>query len=70
MPERPAFVRIGRAAVLTGDGRIGLLSITDVNRVLQALELAGGRRPRDRTHCLIRGVLPIAVWNPAGIATT
>ena len=45
MLERPAFVRIGRAAVLTGDGRIGLLSITDVNRVLQALELAGGPAP-------------------------
>lgn len=45
MLERPAFVRIGRAAVLTGDGRIGLLSITDVNRVLQALELAGGPSP-------------------------
>lgn len=42
MLERPAFIRIGRAAVLTADGRIGLLSITDVNRVLQALELAGG----------------------------
>ncbi len=41
MLERPAFVRVGRAAVLTGDGRVGLLSITDVNRVLQALELAG-----------------------------
>jgi Zn-dependent protease len=45
MLERPAFVRIGRAAVLTEDGRIGLLSITDVNRVLQALELAGGPGP-------------------------
>jgi Zn-dependent protease len=39
--ERPAFVRVGRAVVLTDDGRIGLLSITDVNRVLRALELAG-----------------------------
>ncbi|HEU4707617.1 MAG TPA: site-2 protease family protein [Solirubrobacterales bacterium] len=46
MLERPAFVRIGRAAVLTSDGRVGLLSITDVNRVLRALELAGGPRPR------------------------
>jgi Zn-dependent protease len=42
MLERPAFLRIGRAAVVTADGRIGLLSITDVNRVLQALELASG----------------------------
>ena len=40
--ERPAFVEVGRAAVLTGGGGIGLLSITDVDRVLQALELAGG----------------------------
>ncbi|HEX5989833.1 MAG TPA: site-2 protease family protein [Solirubrobacterales bacterium] len=45
MLERPAFIRMGRAAVLTGDGRIGLLSITDVNRVLQALELASQTRP-------------------------
>jgi len=42
MLEHPAFLRIGRAAVLTADGRIGVLSITDVNRVLRALELAGG----------------------------
>jgi Zn-dependent protease len=45
MLERPAFLRVGRAVVLTGDGRIGLLSITDVNRVLRALELAGGPAP-------------------------
>jgi Zn-dependent protease len=42
MLERPAFVRLGRAVVLTADGRIGVLSISDVNRVLRALELAGG----------------------------
>lgn len=40
--ERPAFARVGRAVVLTADGGIGLLSITDVERVLRALELAGG----------------------------
>lgn len=40
--ERPSFARVGRAAVLTRDGGIGLLSITDVTRVLRALELAGG----------------------------
>lgn len=45
MLERPAFVRVGRAVVLTADGRIGVLSITDVNRVLRALELAGGSTP-------------------------
>jgi Zn-dependent protease len=44
MLERPAFVRVGRAVVLTGSGRIGVLSITDVNRVLRALELAGPRQ--------------------------
>jgi Zn-dependent protease len=42
MLDRPAFVRVGRAVVLARDGRIGLLSISDVNRVLRALELAGG----------------------------
>ena len=41
MLERPSFVRVGRAVVRTADGRLGLLSITDVNRVLRALELAG-----------------------------
>lgn len=45
MLERPAFVRVGRAVVLTADGRIGVLSITDVNRVLRALELAGSTPP-------------------------
>jgi Zn-dependent protease len=40
--DRPAFTRVGRAAVLTREGGIGLLSITDVTRVLRALELAGG----------------------------
>jgi len=39
--ERPAFTRVGRAVVRTADGRLGLLSITDVQRVLRALELAG-----------------------------
>ncbi|MGN6664727.1 MAG: site-2 protease family protein [Solirubrobacterales bacterium] len=40
--ERPSFTRVGRAVVLTAEGGIGLLSISDVNRVLRALELAGG----------------------------
>jgi predicted transcriptional regulator len=39
--ERPAFQRVGRAVVQTEDGRLGILSITDVNRALRALELAG-----------------------------
>jgi Zn-dependent protease len=39
--ERPAFQRLGRAAVRTEDGGIGIVSITDVQRVLRALELAG-----------------------------
>ncbi|HET7119917.1 MAG TPA: site-2 protease family protein [Solirubrobacterales bacterium] len=46
MLERPAFVRVGRAMVLTADGRIGVLSISDVNRVLRALELAGAAPSR------------------------
>lgn len=45
--ERPAFARVGRAVVRTADGRLGLLSITDVQRVLRALELAGGPSPAD-----------------------
>jgi Zn-dependent protease/predicted transcriptional regulator len=39
--ERPAFQRVGRAIVTTEDGRLGIVSITDVNQVLRALELAG-----------------------------
>jgi Zn-dependent protease len=41
--ERPAFARVGRAVVRTADGGLGLLSITDVQRVLRALDLAGDR---------------------------
>jgi Zn-dependent protease len=41
--ERPAFQRVGRAAVRTDDGGVGIVSITDVQRVLRALELAGSR---------------------------
>jgi Zn-dependent protease len=40
--ERPAFRRVGRAIVTTRDGRPGILSITDVEQVLRALELASG----------------------------
>jgi Zn-dependent protease/predicted transcriptional regulator len=39
--ERPAFQRVGRAVVRAADGRVGILSITEVNRVLRALELGG-----------------------------
>jgi CBS domain-containing protein len=46
--ERPAFLRVGRAVVTTADGGVGIISITDVNRVLAALELAGGPSPRAR----------------------
>jgi Zn-dependent protease len=38
--ERPAFRRVGRAVVRTERGGVGILSITDVNRVLRALDLA------------------------------
>ncbi len=44
--ERPSFQRVGRAIVTTGDGRVGVLSITDVNRVLRALRLGEGPAPR------------------------
>lgn len=39
--DRPAFQRVGRAVVHAGDGRLGIVSITDVNQVVRALELAG-----------------------------
>ncbi len=39
--ERPAFARVGRAAVVDEDGApIGLLSITDVQRALRAARIA------------------------------
>src|SRR5512146_330186 len=45
--ERPAFQRVGRAIVLTGDGgEVGVISITDVNRALRAFELESGSRAR------------------------
>jgi Zn-dependent protease len=37
--ERPAFQRVGRAVVRTERGDVGLISITDVNRALRAIEL-------------------------------
>jgi CBS domain-containing protein len=37
--ERPAFQRVGRAVVTTTKGGVGILSITDVNRALRALDL-------------------------------
>jgi Zn-dependent protease len=37
--ERPAFQRVGRAVVRREDGGFGILSITDVNRALRALDL-------------------------------
>lgn len=41
--ERPAFQRVGRAVVVS-DRSVGIVSITEVDRVLRALDLAG-RRP-------------------------
>lgn len=38
--ERPAFQRLGRAVVRTERGGVGLISITDVNRALRAIELS------------------------------
>jgi Zn-dependent protease len=43
--ERAAFRRLGRAIVLTDDGGLGVLSITDVNRALRALELRAAPEP-------------------------
>ncbi len=47
--ERPAFQRVGRAVVRTPDRPLGVISITDVNRVLRALELGGELRARPRS---------------------
>ncbi|HEY1355692.1 MAG TPA: site-2 protease family protein [Solirubrobacterales bacterium] len=47
--ERPAFQRVGRAVVTTEDGRLGIVSITDVKQVLRALELAGGTTTMPRS---------------------
>jgi len=46
--ERPVFQRVGRAVVTTAKGGVGILSITDVNRALRALDLqnAAGMRVR------------------------
>jgi predicted transcriptional regulator len=38
--ERPAFQRVGRAVVRSVDTELGIVSITDVNRVMRALDLA------------------------------
>jgi len=43
--ERPAFRRLGRAIVLADDGRLGILSITDVERALRALDLRSAPDP-------------------------
>jgi len=37
--ERPAFQRVGRAVVVSDGGEIGVISITDVERALRAIEL-------------------------------
>jgi Zn-dependent protease len=47
--ERPAFRKIGRAIVTNPDGKPGVVSITDVNQVLRALELAGEPAMRARS---------------------
>ncbi|MBK5220823.1 MAG: site-2 protease family protein [Thermoleophilia bacterium] len=38
--ERPAFQEVGRAVVVTEGGEVGIVSITDVEQVMRALELA------------------------------
>ncbi len=38
--ERPAFQRVGRAIVLGPGGEVGIVSISDVNQVMRALDLA------------------------------
>jgi Zn-dependent protease len=41
--ERPAFQRVGRAIVRTREAEVGILSITDVQRALRALDLRSGQ---------------------------
>lgn len=38
--ERPAFQRVGRAVVSCPGCELGIVSITDVNQVMRALDLA------------------------------
>lgn len=38
--QRPEFQRVGRAVVRTAGGEFGIISITDVNQVMRALDLA------------------------------
>jgi Zn-dependent protease len=38
--ERPSFQRVGRAVVISPGNELGIVSITDVNRVMRALDLA------------------------------
>ena len=46
--QRPAFARVGRAVVVDGSKRpVGLLSITDVQRVLRASQLVEHNEHRD-----------------------
>lgn len=42
--ERDAFRRLGRAIVLTDGGELGILSVTDVDRALRALDLRAPTR--------------------------
>jgi Zn-dependent protease/CBS domain-containing protein len=44
--ERPVFQRVGRVIVVTGTGELGILSVTDVNRALRALDLRDARPVR------------------------
>lgn len=52
--EQPAFLRLGRAAVVDDDGRpVGIVSLTDIQRVMRAERLSGhdergGHRPLAR----------------------
>ncbi len=50
--ERPAFQRVGRAVVLTQGRDVGILSITDVNRALRALELSATPRVEARAQAI------------------
>ncbi len=59
MLERPAFARVGRAAVVDDQGRpVGLLSITDVQRALRAARLLD--RPADANTPTSGGSRPAA----------
>lgn len=71
--ERPAFARMGRAVVVDADGRpVGLVSITDVQRVLRTARLGAPRGAADggglAMGCVVVALLALAAAAAPGTA--